>query len=96
MKTLTGEEAMGISEEAEGIAALVSNPIWQAKVLPKLLDKARLHFGAAIARDKTPQERSEHIEAVHFFREFLPLLDGMLKGRDKKLRQWMEQNAGVL
>ena len=86
-------EALDESAQAEDIAALVNNPIWQSKVLPKLLEKYRVHLDASTSRDSSPQDRAEHIEAYHLLREFIPWLDKTLRGKDARLREFMNRTG---
>jgi hypothetical protein len=66
---VTPEEASKKAYLLQAFRQIVANPAWVEEIAPKIAAAERDHNDGCTARNKTPAQRSEHVEAVHLARD---------------------------
>jgi len=71
-------------ERCAALRVLISSPAWRHILAPEVARRAAHHAERAIARELSPAQRSEHIEAAHSLAE-------LAEWPEKQLAIWRHQ-----
>lgn len=73
---------------------LIANPAWTEEIAPKIDAALMEHTQGCTARNKTPTQRAEHIEAVHLAAELQGFCKKRIDALEGQLRDW-QKKAGL-
>lgn len=71
-------------EKCAALRALITSPAWRGVLAPEITRRAEHHAERTRARDLTPAQRAEHIEAAHALAE-------LAEWPEKQLAIWRGQ-----
>lgn len=96
MKIADADQASATGYLLHAFRQLVANPAWETEVAPRLASAVIEHRDGCMARNRTPAERAEHIEAVHLAEELAGFCGRRIAELQGALADYAKRNADGL